>query len=177
MSRMIKVSDEIGAAVEELAKADGVSMAAEIGKLLATPSPTPVNTTNIEERLDKMAAWLSGQFAELRSLIEDTAVDRLASSGSYGGRRNNNKPKTYLHWREEDGPLGIVQGIYFDFEDSDIWIGTAREEWANSDCMSDCKFWVEDGQIWEDFYGQTKPVININHTLSQYLIEKGVGYA
>ena len=81
MSRMVKLSDEVGGRLEKYAKERGMTMAGAVGLLLKAPAES------FTDPIDKVMAicvegieGLKEQIAKLQSTIEDTTVDRLSQS-------------------------------------------------------------------------------------------------
>lgn len=152
MSKLIKVSDAVGEALAKRADEDNLSMAGEVAKLLSVASP--VDTSYFDKKFD-----------ELKSLIEDTTVDRLD-----GGVNKWRGPKicSNLCWD------GCMQDVYFDFPETDpIWLPGVYQGWAESNMMDEAKFLIKDDVIWVEFFGTQTPALRITPALRSYLKEKG----
>ena len=154
---MIRVSDQVE---EQLKKvADGRSMSATIEKMLAYCSspegfcPAPQDTqTNYEpyllEHIDK-------RLDELKSLITDTAVDRVAAEGSADTRRAPGG-KEWVPWDQ-------MSYIIFTHDDDDpAWIIPASSvfQFKNGDPTAYAYF-VKDNTIFMESMGRPEPLIKV----------------
>lgn len=156
MSKLVKLTDEIGTLLQERAKKDNTSLAGEIKLLLDGK-----DDNNINQRLDKMAAWLDSQFASLKTAIEDTVVDRLVTPS----RHSTLLP---LKWD------GCLQEVYFDFPDDDpCWPPKVKEAWGESDTLDQAEFASDGNFIYDVTGGDRMAVLNITPALRSYLKEKG----
>ena len=122
---MIRVSDQVEERLKEVA--DGRSMSATIEKMLAYCSspegfcPAPQDTGSYEPYLLEQ---MNKRFDELKALIEDTTVDRVAAAG---GRAPGGKE--WVKWeqmqyiifnREDDDPAWVIpEGAVFSFKNGD----------------------------------------------------------
>lgn len=137
---MIRVSDS----VEERLKgvADGRSMNSVIEKMLAyCSSPdgfcyTPQDL-GLGERLDNLASYLKEQFTELKTILDETRVDRVSSAG-----KKSTAKKVYIEW-------DIIRDLCFEFlrDKPEMWTSTEAKRGAEeSDNMQDDPFYT-DGEV------------------------------
>lgn len=164
MSKLIKLTDEIGSVLEERAKADNTSLAGEIKLLLDGK-----DDNNINQRLDNMAAFLKKEFGELRSLIEDTSVDRLASSTISSRPQSRSSSTTYLDWP-------TVQELMFDWaNDSDWTCAAAKKGMEDSNLADEAQWYISDsGYVVGDFYGEKQEYIKLTQHVLDFLNKKGI---
>lgn len=157
MSKLVKLTDEIGTLLQERAKEDNTSLAGEIKLLLDGK-----DDNNINQRLDKMAAWLDSQFTSLKAAIEDTTVDRLDKA------RPSKLLPSDITWEN------CIQDVYFDFPDDDpVWLPKVKEAWGESDSMDMVEFSSDGSYIYDVTGGEEMPVLKITPTLRDYLKGKG----
>lgn len=152
MAKMIKLTDEIGGLLEKRAAEDHLSMAGEVAKLLSVTElpPSPVDTSYFDKKFD-----------ELKSLIEDTTVDRVNN----GGAKNyvSGSVKVYVPW-------GVARELFFEFlpEDAPEFIGSASGAIRQAD--DEFPVFIQDDKLWtEDFYGAKSPILNISPRVQQFL--------
>lgn len=157
MPKLIKLTDEVGAKLEALAQSNNVSMAKQVALLL-----DQATTTSVNERLDKLAAYLEAKFAELKHSIEDTTVDRL----SVGGRRS---AKVFItDWE-------IMYEIMFTISTTQDWVDPAAfDSFTNSDLAQEFDYYIQDNQIRYAWHGADSPIINLTPNITNFLKEKGV---
>ena len=149
---MIRVSDY---AEERIRK-----MAAETGRTVTSTVDALVEGSG---GVDLIVA-VDKRFDELKKLIEDTTVDRVAGSS----RPTNSSAITmFLPWEN------CMQDIYDDFPEGEEWLAGVRENWGNSDCMDMASFFVKGDEIWSDFYGTKTPLLKLTPKLVEYLHTKG----
>lgn len=153
MSKLIKVSDVVGAALAKRAAEDNLSMAGEVAKLLSVTElpPSPVDTSYFDKK-----------FEELKALIEDTTVDRLDGGTKVGGAKH-----LPLCWEN------CLQEVYFEFEDNDpCWLPGVKEAWGASDFM-DTAIFESDGEYVYDITDNKLPVLKVTPELREFLNERG----
>lgn len=162
MSKLVKLTDKIGNELEKWAKEDGCTLAGEIKNLLDIRAGKGVYD-GINSRLDKMAEYLDKKFGHLESLIEDTTIDRLDR-----GRR---KSKTVvLDWEWPD-----IQTLLYDIAtEKDYVTKSDYDEMHESSCADSFKWYIEENQVWGDFFGEKKPYLNISSDIANFLTSKGV---
>lgn len=151
MSKLIKLSDTVGEALAKRAAEDNLSMAGEVAKLLSTSElpPHPVDTSYFDKKFD-----------ELKSLIEDTTVDRAS-----GGPRNyvSGSVKVYVPW-------DTARELLYEFlpDDAPEYIGSASEVIHQAD--DEFPVYIQDDKLWtEDFYGTKSPILDISPRVQQFL--------
>ncbi len=152
MSKLIKLSDAVGEALAKRAAEDNLSMAGEVAKLLSTSElpPSPVDTSYFDKKFD-----------ELKSLIEDTTVDRVDN----GGPKNyvSGSVKVYVPW-------DTARDLFFVFlpDDAPEYIGSASGVIHQAD--DEFPVFIQDDKLWtEDFYGAKSPILNISPRVQQFL--------
>lgn len=158
MSKLIKLSDAVGEALAKRAAEDNLSMAGEVAKLLSTSelSPSPVDTSYFDKKFD-----------ELKSLIEDTTVDRVNNGGPRKSSYQSNV-KIYVPW-------DAARELLYEFlpEDAPEFIGNASEQIRQAD--DEYPVFIMDDRLWtEDFYGTKSPILNITPRVTQFLKEANV---
>ena len=156
MSKLIKLTDEIGNLLQERADKDNVSLAGEVKLLLDGK-----DDNNINKRLDKMAAYLKSEFADIKSAINDTVIDRMTPASSKLLPSN-------ITWEN------CIQDVYFDFPDDDtVWLPKVKETWGESDSMDMAEFSSDGSYIYDVTGGEEMPVLKITPALRDYLKGKG----
>lgn len=145
MAKLVKLTDEVGAELELRAKNDHTSLAGEVKLLLDGK-----DNSSLDARLTNMAAWLQEQFDSLRSLIEDTTVDRIATTT----RRVSHDIQRW-DWEE-------VKNLYFDLpESSPAWYPKVYDMWGQSSAMDMFNF-VSDGEtLYSEFEGVKTPLVHL----------------
>lgn len=133
MSKMVKLSDEVGYSLSKRAEEDGLTMSGEVAKLLAT-SEMPPHPTDLD--------YFDKKFDELKSLIENNLVDVVAAGGT---RRRAPGEKEWVPWAQ-------MQYIIFSHEDDDsAWIPSTQAifQFKNGD-PNEMAYYVQDGVIYID---------------------------
>lgn len=134
MSKMIKLTDEVGAELEKRAKKDNLSMAGEVAKLLSSGS---IDTSYFDEK-----------FAHLESLITDNLVDVVAAGSSHS-HLTDNEP---LDW-------DVFRYIVFELCKDDYspeWVSQSVHD-AMDNLSDSIDTIVLDGYIWAvNDYGKSK---------------------
>lgn len=158
MAKLVKLTDEIGAILQERADKDNVSLAGEIKLLLDGK-----DDNNINQRLDRLGAYLEKKFTELKESIEDTTIDRLD-----GGRKKSKTTPLNLEWSD-------IQTLLYDIAtEKDYVTKSDYDEMHQSDCADSFQWYIEGGQVWGDFFGEKKPYLNISPNIKTFLTSKGV---
>ena len=109
---------------------------------------------------DDLRDYLDKKFDELKSLIEDTTVDRVA------GPIKSAAPgtvKVYVPWE-------VARELFFEFlpEDAPEYIGSASGVIHQAD--DEFSVFIQDDRLWtEDFYGAKSPILNISPRVQQFL--------
>ena len=109
---------------------------------------------------DDLRDYLDKKFDELKSLIEDTTVDRVA------GPIKSAAPgtvKVYVPWE-------VARELFFEFlpDDAPEYIGSASEVIRRAD--DEFPVYIQDDKLWtEDFYGAKSPILNISPRVKQFL--------
>lgn len=136
MSKMIKLTDEVGAELEKRAKKDNLSMAGEVAKLLSSGS---IDTSYFDKK-----------FNELKSLIEDNLVDVVAAENSY--THSAPQDNDILDW-------DVFRYIVFDLckdDESPEWVSQSVHD-AMDNLSDSIDTIVLDGYIWAvNDYGKSK---------------------
>lgn len=152
MSKMIKLSDAVGDLLSRRAEEDNLSLAGEVAKLLSVTElpPSPVDTSYFDKKFD-----------ELKSLIEDTTVDRVAG----GPRKPQSYPnvKIYVPWE-------TAHELLYEFlpEDAPEFIGSASEQIRQAD--DEFPVFIQEDRLWtEDYCGAKSPILNISPRVEQFL--------
>lgn len=154
MSKLIKLSDAVGEALAKKAAEDNLSMAAEVAKLLSVTElpPRPVGTEYFDKKFD-----------ELKSLIEDTTIDRMVAPRGKG--------PVEISW-------GVMREVFFDFlkEHDQEWVAdSVFVAIHEADAPEVSKYFAEDGHIYAQGPSGVKSVaLVITPRLSSFLKEKGV---
>lgn len=137
MSKMIKLTDSLGAELEKRAKEDNLSMAGEVAKLLSSGS---MDTSYFDKK-----------FNELKSLIEDNLVDVVAA-GTSRANRSYPQDNDILDW-------DVFRYIVFDLckdDNSPEWVSQSVHD-AMDNLSDSITTIVSDGYIWAvNDYGKSK---------------------
>ena len=154
---LIRVSDHAEQTIKRVS--DGRTITATVDAILAA-SITPDGKIYAAKE-DSLQSYLDEKFKHLESLIEDTTVDRLASSHSQSSL-------VPLKWD------GCLQEVYFNFPDDDpCWPPKVREAWGESDTLDQAEFASDGNFIYDVTGGDRMAVLNITPALRSYLKEKG----
>lgn len=153
MSKLIKLSDAVGEALAQRAAEDNLSMAGEVAKLLSTSElpPSPVDTSYFDKKFD-----------ELKTLIEDTTVDRVNNGGPIKTVAPGSV-KVYVPW-------DAARELLYEFlpEDAPEFIGNASEQIRQAD--DEYPVFIQEDRLWtEDYYGTKSPILNISPRVEQFL--------
>lgn len=152
MSKMIKLTDEVGAELEKRAKEDNLSMAGEVAKLLSSGS---MDTSYFNEK-----------FAHLEAIIKDNLVDVVAGGNTYS-RPTDNEP---IDW-------DVFRYIVFDLckdDDSPEWVSQSVHD-AMDNLNDPITTIVSDGYIWAvNDYGKSK-LLKVSPRIEE-AIKDGVCY-
>lgn len=164
---MIRVSDEVEGRLKEVA--DGRSMSATIEKMLAYCSspdgfcPVPQEGTNYKPYLLEQ---MNKRFDELKSLIEDTTVDRL-SQGGRAPSSSHNLDKEWIHWDQ-------MQYIIFTHDDDDpAWLVPegAVFQFKNGDPTS-YSYYINDDTIYMENGGRPTPLLKVTPEIQKAIDDK-----
>lgn len=153
---MIRVSDKVEGRLKEIA--DGRSMSATVEMLIKGAGNTADNMFSLTKEFTE---HIDEKFDELKSLIEDTTVDRVNS----GGPKNyvSGSVKVYVPW-------DAARELFFEFlpDDAPEYIGSASEAIHQAD--DEFPVFIQDDRLWtEDFYGAKSPILNISPRVKQFL--------
>lgn len=150
---LIRVSDETEQRIKEIKGAKSVGAA--VDDLLTK--------NDIAARLDKLATYLEGKFASLEKKLDDTTVDRIATSPA-----RKQKQVFITSWR-------TVQELLYEVATPDDYINPAvYDSFANSDMADEFSYYVQDNQIRYSWHGADFPILNLSPTITNFLTEKGV---
>lgn len=155
---MIRVSEDAEKQIKEMA--EGKTITATVDALLAR--------NDIAARMDKMAAYLEKKLNDIKeeiiASIEDTAIDRLDS------RPRSKSKVTLLDWEWPD-----IQTLLYDIAtEKDYATKSDYDEMHESSCADSFKWYIEENQVWGDFFGEKKPYLNISPDIANFLTSKGV---
>ena len=136
MAKMVKLTDEVGAALEKWAEKDDTSLAGEIKMLLDMREGKGVNDT-ISARLDKMGAYLKQRLDDL-----EAALDGAVLSSSYTPKRCSSKVPKVIPWP-------IVQDLMFDIlpDGAEEWLPGMEDAAHASDNLDMGTFLIEDNVL------------------------------
>ena len=136
MAKMVKLTDEVGAALEKWAEKDDTSLAGEIKMLLDMREGKGVNDT-ISARLDKMGKWLEKKFVDL-----EAALDGAVLSSSYTSKHRSSKVSKVIPWP-------IVQDLMFDIlpDGAEEWLPGMEDAAHASDNLDMGTFLIEDNVL------------------------------
>lgn len=138
MAKMVKLTDEVGAALEKWAKEDSTSLAGEIKMLLDMREGKEV-ADSISARLDKMGKWLEKRLNDLEANI----LAESASAYTPSNRKASTKRFTKVI------PWQIVQDLMFDVlpDGAEEWLPGMEEAARASDNLDMGTFLVEDNVL------------------------------
>lgn len=157
---LIRVSDHAEQTIKRVS--DGRTITATVDAILAA-SITPDGKIYAakESSVKSLQSYLDEKFKHLESLIEDTTIDRLASS----------RPQNTLVPLKWDGCL---QEVYFNFPDDDpCWPPKVREAWGESDTLDQAEFASDGNFIYDVTGGDRMVVLNITPELRSFLRARG----
>lgn len=163
MAKMVKLTDEVGAALEKWAEKDDTSLAGEIKMLLDMREGKGV-TDSISARLDKMGAYLEKKFVDL-----EAALDGAVLSSSYTPKHRSSKVPKVIPWP-------IVQDLMFDIlpDGAEEWLPGMEEAAHASDNLDMGTFLIEDNVlISNDAWGKAQ-WLRVTPRVEDYL--KGTCY-
>lgn len=161
---MIRVSEEVEKQLKEIA--DGRSMSATVEMLIKGAGNTADNMFSLTK---EFMGHIDEKFDELKSLIEDTTVDRVDNGGPRSSRSSyQSNVKVYVPWE-------TARELLYEFlpEDAPEFIGNASEAIRQAD--NEFPVFIQDDKLWtEDFYGTKSPILNITPRVTQFLKEANV---
>ena len=159
MAKMIKLTDEVGGLLEKRAAEDHLSMAGEVAKLLSGGGDS------VSGRLDNLGTYLEKKFDELKALIEDTTVDRVAGRAV---PTNHTLVPPEISWP-------VAQEMFFDVAaDEDFVAAGVKKALEDSPNLDEATFYIKDGIIYSMFYGTERPLVKLTPHIEGFLSEKGV---
>lgn len=140
MAKMVKLTDEVGAALEKWAEKDDTSLAGEIKMLLDMRDGKGV-TDSISARLDKMATYLEKKFVDLEAAL-DGAVLSSSYASSYATSNRKSRSTKVIPWP-------IVQDLMFDVlpDGAEEWLPGMEEAARASDILDMGTFLIEDNVL------------------------------
>lgn len=159
---LIRVSDHAEKVIRE--HSHGRTITATVDAILAgsvAPDGTemwkgqPASDDDLRDYLDK-------KFDELKSLIEDTTVDRVNNGGPIRSAAPGTV-KVYVPW-------DAARELFFEFlpDDAPEYIGSASEVIHQAD--DEFPVYIQDNRLWtEDYYGTKTPILNISTRVQQFL--------
>lgn len=165
MPKQIKLTDKVAEELARRAKEDNLSLAGEVAKLLSVDVGQPVEYRDnfVFGKLEYLEGYLDKRLSKLESLIEDTAVDRLAGSGGPIKSAAPGTVKIYVPWDTAHELLYEVLP-----EDAPEFIGNASEQIRQAD--NEFPVFIQDDKLWtEDYYGTKSPILNISPRVTQFL--------
>lgn len=157
---LIRVSDHAEKLIRE--HSHGRTITATVDAILAgsvAPDGTEMWKGQQASDDDALRDYLDKKFDELKSLIEDTTVDRVAGPKSYV----SGSVKVYVPW-------DTAHELLYEFlpEDAPEFIGNASEQMRQAD--DEFPVYIQDDKLWtEDFYGAKSPILNISPRVKQFL--------
>lgn len=166
---LIRVSDYAENLIKE--HSHGRTITATVDSILAgsvAPDGTEMWKGQQATDDDDLRDYLDKKFDELKALIEDTTIDRLATRTR--GARRDPSLKTYVDWE-------IMQDILFDFLDEGApeWVNKSAYEGVHeSSDLDTAKFLVQDDCIYIESTYSKAAILNLTPRLKQYLAEKGI---
>lgn len=161
MPKQIKLTDRVAEKLAQRAKEDNLSLAGEVDKLLSVDvRPAEYSDNFVFGKLEYLETYIDKKFDELKSLIEDTTVDRVA------GPIKSAAPgtvKVYVPWE-------VARELFFEFlpDDAPEYIGSASDVIHQAD--DEFPVYIQDDKLWtEDFYGTKSPILNTSPRVKQFL--------
>lgn len=157
MSKMVKLSDEVGYSLSKRAEEDGLTMSGEVAKLLAV-SEMPPHPTDLD--------YFDKKFKELKSLIEDNLVDVVAAGGR-APRSSHPLGKEWIHWDQ-------MQYIIFTHDDDDpAWLVPegAVFQFKNGDPTS-YSYYIDDDTIYMENGGRPTPLLKVTPEIQKAIDDK-----
>lgn len=160
---LIRVSDHAEKLIRE--HSHGRTITATVDAILAgsvAPDGTEMWKGQQASEDDALRDYLDKKFDELKSLIEDTTVDRVSNAGPIKSAAPGTV-KIYVPW-------GVARELFFEFlpDDAPEYIGSASEVLHQAD--DEFPVYIQDDKLWtEDFYGAKSPILNISPRVKQFL--------
>lgn len=159
---LIRVSDHAEKLIRE--HSHGRTITATVDAILAG-SVAPDGTEmwkGQQASEDDLRDYLDKKFDELKSLIEDTTVDRVSNVGPIRSAAPGTV-KVYVPW-------DVARELFFEFlpDNAPEYIGSASEALRQAD--GEFQVFIMDGRLWtEDNYGTKAPILNISPRVQQFL--------
>ena len=154
---LIRVSDHAEKVIRE--HSHGRTITATVDAILAG-SVAPDGTEKGQQASeDDLRDYLDKKFDELKALIEDTTVDRVAGPKNFV----SGSVKVYVPWE-------VARELFFEFlpDNAPEYIGPASEVIHQAE--DEFPVFIQDDKLWtEDFYGAKSPILNISPRVQQFL--------
>lgn len=146
MSKLIKLTDEVGSLLEEWAAKDSVSLAGEV-RLLLDYRKRADGVTALEIKIDK-----------IQSMLEDTLVDRIEAHKTGGPSE-----KVYIKW-------DVARELLYEFLDGDSteWRPNVYNVLQDTDDVLNC--YTQDGYLCvDDHYGKQHLLVQVTQRIQEFL--------
>lgn len=159
---MIRVSDQVESRLKEVA--DGRSMNATIEKMLAYCS-SPDGFCPVREargdfgKMEYLGGYIDKKFEELKALIVDTTVDRVAGLKVVSPGTS----KVYVPWN-------VARELFYEFldEKSTEWRPNVYNILQDTDENLNC--YIQDGYICvDDHYGKQHLLVQVSPRVEEFL--------
>ena len=158
MPKQIKLTDRVAEKLAQRAKEDNLSLAGEVDKLLSVDvRPAEYSDNFVFGKLEYLENYIDKKFSELKSLIEDTTVDRVA------GGRAPREEKVYIEW-------DVARELFYEFldENSTEWRPGVFNEIQSLD--NDLSCYIQDGYICvDDHYGKQHLLVQVSPRVNEFL--------
>ena len=166
MAKMVKLTDEVGAALEKWAEKDDTSLAGEIKMLLDMREGKGVNDS-ISARLDKMGAYLEKKFVDLEAALDGAVLSN--SSYSSRSKSSNSSYGTPVDWE-------TLRDMWLDFlpYEAEEWLPGREEAFRNSDSPEMGEYYIKDGLIVSDDSWGHADWMKVSPRVKEYLSSHGV---
>ena len=167
MAKIVKLTDEVWAALEKWAEKDDTSLAGEIKMLLDIREGKGVNDS-ISARLDKMATYLEKKFVDLEAAL-DGAVLSNSSYSSASSKSSNSSYGTPVDWE-------TLRDLWLDFlpYEAEEWLPGREEAFRNSDNMDMGAYYIKNGLIVSDDTWGRADWMKVSPRVKEYLSSHGV---
>lgn len=165
MAKMVKLTDEVGAALEKWAEKDDTSLAGEIKMLLDMREGKGV-THSISARLDKMGAYLEKKFVDLEAALDGAVLSNSSYSRSASSASSYGTP---VDWE-------TLRDMWLDFlpYEAEEWLPGREEAFRNSDNMDMGVYYIKNGLIVSDDTWGHADWMKVSPRVKEYLSSHGV---
>ena len=173
MAKMVKLTDEVGAALEKWAEKDDTSLTGEIKMLLDMREGKGVNDS-ISARLDKMAIYLEKKFVDLEAALDGAVLSNSSSSSSSSSSSASYKSSNSYYGTPVDWETLRDMWLEFLPYEAEEWLPGREEAFRNSDNMDMGVYYIKNGLIVSDDTWGHADWMKVSPRVEEYLSSHGV---